>query len=52
MAYLAVNFLDVVVNAEFVPLGVGRDRSIRVSPHRDLVRLHKTRLAVLIEDAE
>lgn len=48
-SYLSINLLDVVIHPKLVPLRVGSDGSMRVSSHGNLMWLHETYLAVLIE---
>ena len=52
VTYLAVGLLDVVTDSELVSFRIGRDRSIRVTAHGNLVGLHQSYLAVLIEYTE
>lgn len=50
--YLAVNFLDIVVDAEFMTFRICSDSSMGVTTHRDLMWLDETDLSVLIEHSE
>ena len=50
--YLSVNFLNVVVDAQFMAFRIGSNGTIRVPTHRDLVWLNKSDLAILIQYSE
>jgi hypothetical protein len=49
---LPFNLLDVVLYAELVTFRVRSNGTIRVPPHRDLVRLHQSYLTILVKNTE
>jgi hypothetical protein len=49
---LAIVFLHIVTDSQFIPFCVCGDSAIGVTAHRYLVWLHQTHLPVLIKNAE
>ena len=50
--HFVINFFDIVTDTQFMAFRVGGDSIVRVTTHRDLMRLNKTDLAILIKNTE
>lgn len=49
---LPFNLLDIVLYTKFVTFRVRGNGTVRVPPHRDLVRLHQSYLTILVKNTE
>lgn len=50
--YLAFDFLHIVIDMYIKAIRVSRHSSTRVATHRNLMRLYKPYLSILIKDTE
>jgi hypothetical protein len=52
MTDLPFNLFDIVLYTELVTFKVRSNGTVRVPPHRDLVRLHQSYLTILVKNTE
>jgi hypothetical protein len=52
LAHLSVDFLHIIVYTQFVTFRVGCDCAVRIPAHGNLVRLDKSDLTILVQNAE
>lgn len=50
--HFVIDFFDIIIDTQFMAFGVGGDSFVRVTTHRDLMRLNKTDLAILVKNTE